>query len=259
MSNFSRTVLGNASLYFMDCMEYMKSISDNHYDVAIVDPEWGRKEHGGINRSKFVKQNNGSKMFVDGNKYKLKCWDEVAVGREYFKELFRISKNQIIFGVNYFEQNFGSGRIVWDKCNSGSDQSDCEIAYNSMTSRVDLFRYMWRGMLQGSGVYNGHVQQGNKKLNEVRIHPCQKPVALYDYILTNFIEKGMIIFDSHHGSGSLSVSCNKLGYKIDACENDQDYFEDSLVRIGDVLRQADFMSDVGIVEESGYSQLNLEI
>lgn len=145
-------------------LQAMKAMADNQFDWAIVDPEYGRKEHGGVNRSGWVTQANGTKMYVkNGNHYKKKQWDNAPAGEEYFTELLRVSKNQIIFGCNYYSSNFGNGRIIWDKCNEGSDQSDCEIAYNSSTDRVDLFQFMWRGMMQGKSIREGHIMQGNKK------------------------------------------------------------------------------------------------
>jgi site-specific DNA-methyltransferase (adenine-specific) len=98
--------------YNMDCMEGMKQFSDKYFELAIVDPEYGRKEHGGKNRSSFVKQKNGSSIYVNGNKYTKKSWDSKPAGEEYFNELFRVSQNQIIWGENYYFKNFGPGRIV---------------------------------------------------------------------------------------------------------------------------------------------------
>ena len=220
--------------YNMDCMEGMKEFPDNHFDLAIVDPEYGRKEHGGKNRSKYVKQKNGSKIFVTGNTYKLKSWDNLPAGDDYFKELIRVSKNQIIWGINYFSFRFeSSGRIVWDKINDNSDQSDCEIAYNSLTSRVDLIRYMWRGMMQGKSVFEGHIQQGNKKLNEIRIHPTQKPVALYKWLLENYAKPGDLILDTHVGSASSLIACEALGFKYVGFELDSEYFAAAQKRLAD--------------------------
>ena len=136
-------------VFNMDCMEGMKKTPDNYFDLAVVDPPYGRKEHGGKNRSGYVKQKNGSKLYVSDGAYTLKSWDNAIPSHEYFLELMRVSKNQIIWGCNYFtEEVFGPGRIVWDKVNGASDQSDCEIAFNSITTRVDLFRFMWAGMMQ---------------------------------------------------------------------------------------------------------------
>jgi site-specific DNA-methyltransferase (adenine-specific) len=220
-----------------DCMDIMKDIPDKYIDLAIIDPPYGRKEHGGRDRSSLCKQKNGSKIFVNGNKYNKKQWDDIPVGSEYFKELFRISKNQIIWGCNYYKEQFGPGRIVWDKCNDGSSQSDCELAYNSMNSRVDIVRYMWRGMMQGKSITEGTVQQGNKKLNEKRIHPTQKPVILYQWILRKYAKPGNIIIDTHSGSGSCAVACYLEGFNFIAIEKDVDYHPASIVRLNDIRKQ----------------------
>lgn len=208
-------------------MDFMSDKPDKYYDVAIVDPEYGRFQHGGVNRNKFANQKNGTKSFVRGNAYKNLNWDKKPASREYFNEVFRVSKHQIIWGCNYYGIDFGKGRIIWDKCNLGTYQSDCEIAYNSLTTRVDLFRFMWRGMLQGKSIKEGHIAQGNKKLQDKRIHPTQKPVALYKWILSNYIPKEWKILETHRGSGSIGIACFELGYSIDACENLSEYHIDS--------------------------------
>lgn len=213
------------TLYNMDCMEGMKLFPDKYFDLAIVDPEYGRKEHGGKNRSKYVKQKNGSQLYVDGNKYTKKNWDNKPAGEEYFNELFRVSKNQIIWGENYYFKNFGPGRIIWDKCNEGSDQSDCEIAYNSLTDRVDLVRYMWRGMMQGKSIAEGNIQQGDKSKNEIRIHPTQKPVILYAWLLNKYANKGYKILDTHVGSASSLIACHNYGFDYVGFEIDKDYYD----------------------------------
>ena len=107
-------------------------------------------------------------------------WD--VPGMEYFDELIRVSRHQIVWGCNYFDYHFGSGRIVWDKCRSNMTFSDAEIAYCSLHDTVKTFRYMWDGMMQGKSVDEGWIQKGNKKTNEHRIHPTQKPIDLYRWI-----------------------------------------------------------------------------
>ena len=214
----------------INCMEFMREFPDKFFDLAIPDPEYGRKQHGGTNRSKYVKQKNGSKIFVEGNKYDNQGWDDKPADNAYFDELIRVSKNQIIWGCNYYNRNFGPGRIVWDKVNYGSDQSDCEIAYNSMTNRVDLFRFMWRGMMQGRSIIDGQIVQGNKKLNEERIHPTQKPVLLYKWILKTFAKKGFRIFDSHMGSQSSRIAAYDMGFDYWGCELNISYFHDGCNR-----------------------------
>lgn len=217
--------------YNMDCMQGMKEFSDKYFDLAIVDPPYGRKEHGGRKRSGYVKQKNGSKIFVKDGKYGNRNWDNKPPSEEYFNELIRVSKNQIIWGCNYFDYPLIGGRIIWDKCNDGSDQSDAEIAYCSMNDRVDIFRYMWRGMFQGKSISEGTIQQGNKKLNEKRIHPTQKPVALYEWLLNRYAKPNDIILDTHVGSASSLIACYNTGHKYVGFELDEYYYEMSKKRL----------------------------
>ena len=185
-----------------DNMEFMASLPDNYYDLVIADPEQGKQEHGGTNRSGFVKQKNGSKMYVQDGGFVKKDWDYKPASNEYFYELIRISKHQIIWGVQYFDRYFGQGRIVWDKVNGDNDQYDCELAYCSLNNRTELFRFMWSGMLQGKNMKEGHVMQGNKKLNEKRLHPTHKPSVLYKWTFLHYdIPKEWKIFDPNLGSG----------------------------------------------------------
>jgi len=226
------------SMLHCDCMEYMAGLPGGAFDLAIVDPEYGRGESGGKDRSGMVKQNGGNCIFVEGNKYAKKEWDKKPVSESYFSELFRVSKNQIIWGENYYFANFGPGRIIWDKCNEGSDQSDCEIAFNSLCDRVDLFRFMWRGMMQGKSIQEGHIQQGNKQLNESRIHPTQKPVALYKWLLSRYAKPGDKILDTHGGSGSICLACHDLGYDLTWMELDADYYKAACERYQNHAAQA---------------------
>lgn len=205
-------MLEKNQLYNMDCMKGMAMYPDKYFDLAIVDPEYGRKEHGGKNRSTFAIQKNGTKTLVKDVPYKQKSWDNRPAGPEYFNELFRVSKHQIIWGCNYYSQQFGPGRIVWDKVNGGSDQSDCEIAYNSLTDRVDLFRFMWAGMMQGKSLSQGHIMQGDKRLNEKRIHPTQKPMALSFWTLRKYATPGMIILNTGAGGGGARNSMYRNGF-----------------------------------------------
>jgi site-specific DNA-methyltransferase (adenine-specific) len=214
-----------SEVYNEDNMIGMARFPDKFFDLATVDPEWGRGEDGGKNRGKLVRQKSGARTYVPSGDYKKKSWDRQPSGEEYFKELFRVSKHQIIWGCNYFPVLFGPGRIIWDKCNDGSDQSAAEIAYNSLTTRVDMFRYMWRGMLQGKSIKEGTVQQGNKKLNEKRIHPTQKPVKLYNWILLKYAQPGFKILDTHMGSQSSRIAAFNMGFDYWGWEIDNEYFE----------------------------------
>lgn len=234
------------NFYNMDCMEGMKQFPDKYFDLAIVDPEYGRKEHGGKNRSNWVKQKNGSKIFVPDGGYAKKSWDSKPADETYFKELFRVSKNQIIWGCNYYADNFGSGRIVWDKCNDGSDQSGCEIAYNSMTNRVDTFRFMWRGMFQGKSIAEGTVQQGNKKLNEKRIHPTQKPIPLYLWQLQKFAKPGWKLLSTHVGSASDLIAFEQKGFDYVGFEIDSEYYSLAKERLDAFTAQQSLFKAVGL-------------
>lgn len=228
----------------MDCMQGMKEFPDKYFDFAIVDPPYGRNEHGGRNRSRYVRQKNGSKIFVKDGQYENRKWDSEPPSEDYFNELMRVSKNQIIFGCNYFDYPLIGGRIVWDKCNEGSDQSDAEIAYCSMNDRVDIFRYMWRGMFQGKSITEGTTQQGNKRLNEKRIHPTQKPVALYKWLLNRYAKPNDIILDTHVGSASSLIACYNTNHKFVGFELDEYYYKASKQRLDTEMAQmrlSDFM------------------
>lgn len=215
--------IGNTTLYLGDCMNFMATLDDASFDLAIIDPPYGRGEHGGTNRCHGVRQKNGSVLRCLDGGYAKKDWDNEPPPPEFFAELRRVAKNQIIFGANYMPVNLQGGVIVWDKVNDGADQSGAEIAYCSLNERVDVVRYMWRGMMQGECV-GSMRQQGNKALNERRIHPTQKPVKLYEWLLHTYARPGQKILDTHFGSASLEVACANLGFSVSACEIDEDYF-----------------------------------
>ena len=213
-------------VFLQDCMEGMKQFPDKHFDLAIVDPPYGIGEDGrkSASRSGFVNQKNGSRIFVSADKYPVKNWDSEKPNSDYFKELFRVSKNQIIWGANHFGNlSPAACWIVWDKCNEGTDQADCELAWTSFNTAVRVFRFMWSGMMQGS-LSNGRIMEGNKKLNEKRIHPTQKPVQLYRWLLKNYANPGDKILDTHLGSGSSRIAAYDMGFDFTGYEIDPDYF-----------------------------------
>jgi len=219
-------------------MEYMKGVEDNAFDLAITDPPYGRGEDGGTNRNHGVKQKNGAVMLCTDGGYKNKSWDSDPPKAEYFDELRRVSRHQIVWGLNYMPVNLQGGAVVWDKINDGADQSGAEIAYCSLNDRVDVVRYMWRGMMQGEGI-GSKYQQGNKGLNEKRIHPTQKPVKLYDWLLTNYAEPGQRILDTHLGSGSSAIAAHYFGVDFVGCEIDKDYYDAALKRFDAETAQID--------------------
>lgn len=196
-------------------MEYMAGVPDKHFDLALVDPPY----FDGPNKPGFYRNGKYSSTLVPAGDYgELKHWD--VPGSEFFDEVVRVSKNQIIWGANHFSDRFkscGPGWIVWDKENGASSFADAELAYSSFDRAVRIYRYRWNGMIQGS--------HGNKRLNEVRIHPTQKPVNLYAWLLENYAKKGDRIFDTHLGSGSSAIAAHYAGYEFVGTEIDDDYFQ----------------------------------
>lgn len=228
-------------LLHMDNMEYMKTLEDNAFDLAIVDPEYGIGASKQSNKSKFVKQKNGSKTYIEDRRFPHKEWDGKPAEKSYFDELLRVSKSQIIWGVNYYDYTFGCGRIVWDKLNDHSDQNDCEIAYNSTNKRQDIVRYLWSGFMQGAMIGGNSrealLQIGDKSKNEVKIHPTQKPVKLYEWLLKNYAKEGDRILDTHLGSASSAVAAHYGGFDFVGMELDEDYFKAACERFDRETRQ----------------------
>lgn len=217
------------NLILGDCMDLMKSKPDKFYDLAIVDPPYGIGEDGRKTKGRegYVLQKNGSKRFLAAKNYKLGKYDDKSPDQIYFDELLRVSKYQIIWGENYMfftQKNKSTGRIIWDKVNGQSDQSDCEIAWTSCIKSVRLFSYMWAGFKQAKGLDEPKTMNGNMKKNEERIHPNHKPVNLYKWLLTNYSKKGQTILDTHGGSFSHAIAAYDLGFDLDIIELDEDYF-----------------------------------
>ena len=233
--------LGKITAIHGDCMDYMKSLPDNAYDLAIVDPPYGIGADKPSIKPNKAKRKNGSVSNIAQSNYKHKNWDSKPADKIYFDELMRVSKNQIIWGVNYYDYNFKGGRIVWDKLNGTSDQFGCEIAYCSLNNRTDIVYFMWAGMMQGlycgREIYKSLIQQGDKSLNEKRIHPTQKPVKLYKWLLINYAKPGMKILDTHGGSFSHAIACHDLNFELTIIEKDKDYFDAAVKRLGWHQRQ----------------------
>ena len=201
-----------------DCMEYMRRVPDKAFDLAVVDPPYfSGPERRGYYGSRV------SKIGVHRDYPISPQWD--IPGAEYFEELQRVAKHYIVWGCNYFDYHFAPGRIVWDKCNSSSSFSDCELAATDLFTSVRIFRFMWNGMLQGKRFEDGTIQQGNKKLNEKRYHPTQKPIALYRWIFKNYAKPGDRILDTHLGSGSSRIAAYDAELDFVGCEIDPTYFK----------------------------------
>lgn len=204
-------VIGHARLYLTDCMEFMKSVPDGAYDLAIVDPPY----FDGPNKSGYYGKGYSSLGVQRATHYdSLPSWK--VPGPEYFAELRRVSRHQIVWGANHFANvsDFaGPGWIVWDKLNGASSFADAELAYSSFDKACRVFRYVWNGMHQGS--YGGDVRK-----NEKRIHPTQKPVALYEWLLSKYAKPGDRILDTHLGSASIAVAALNMGFEMDGVELD---------------------------------------
>ena len=219
--------------YNMDCLSAMQQMPDKYFDLAVVDPPY----FSGPERRNFY----GCQVSPIGVQRMYKQSEVWQVPDErYFDELRRVSKQQIIWGVNYFNYSFSPGRVVWDKCNGASSFSDCEIAYCSLHDSVRLYRYMWNGMCQGKSITEGYIMQGDKSKNEKRIHPTQKPVALYAWLYQQYAKPGDKILDTHLGSGSSRIAAWKLGLDFVGFEIDKYYFDLQEQRFAGEQRQLSF-------------------
>lgn len=200
----------------MDRMDFLNQFPDQFFDWGIDDPPY----FSGPERKAYYGQRVSSKGIKRVEYSTLENTWEVPK-EEYFNLLIQKSKNQIIWGVNYYPFLFGPGRIVWDKVNGESSYSDCEIAYCSAHDSVRMFRYMWNGMQQGLSISAGHIMQGNKRLNERRIHQCQKPVMLYKWILKTYCRPGDKIVSCHVGSGSDRIAAFDYGCHFYGAEKNE--------------------------------------
>jgi site-specific DNA-methyltransferase (adenine-specific) len=206
-------------VYLMDCMEGMRGTPDKYYDLAVVDPPYGLGER---------LTNGGGKRFKKHNRTKkeLVAFDDKTPDYEYFSELFRVSKNQIIWGANYFELPATRCVLIWDKVTFKEfTGSDFELAWTSFDYAAKSFR-----MSRIQALRNG------------TIHPTQKPIALYDWIFAKYATKGMKILDTHAGSMSSVISAMKNEMQITAYEIDSDYFNAGKKRIETYLQQGDMFN-----------------
>lgn len=203
----------------MDCMEFMKDVPDKYYDLGIPDPSYGI---GDCLTAPASRELHGDMT-----------WNEEIPGEKYFKELKRICKNQIIWGANYFPGLLG-GRIIHDKMDGGKQKiwdnlSEADIAYHSFGNNIKIFRYGWKGNVQGST-----INWSNTGIDK-RIHPTQKSVAVYLWILRKFAKSGDKIFDSHVGSGSLRIACWILDFYFEGGEMHKKYWKDQEFRFEDFI------------------------
>jgi len=216
--------IGNVRLHHIDCIEWMKDKSDNYYDLAIVDPPYGSDNIIGGYTS-----NKGGGVAAQRD-YNRALWGQECPDKNYFDEIMRVSRNQIIWGANHFISKIpydSSCWIVWDKLNGvGSSFADCELAWGSFKKAVRKFTFRWAGMLQG-----------DMKNKEHRIHPTQKPVLLYRWILINYAKENDKILDTHGGSFSSATACHLEGFEYDGCEIDEEYYQSGCKRFENDTKQ----------------------
>ncbi len=202
-----------------DNMKLMARYEDNHFDLAIVDPPYG------IGIDKAMNANKGKQGF---KQYKETEWDNETPTQKYFNELFRTSKNQIIWGGNYFIDKIKKPSqcfLIWNKVQRDFTMSDAEIAWTSFDKTIRCFD-MSRGAAIGCNNRNGG-----------KLHPTQKPVKLYEWLLMNYAKESDKILDTHLGSGSIAIACHNLGYELTACELDKEYYEAAIKRINQHKQQ----------------------
>lgn len=236
-----------SSVFNEDCIFGMKRFEDEYFDLAICDIPYGINvgNMAYLKETKTtVKQKNGNKLNPNKNKkvYTQKDWDNKPPNQEYFDELKRISKEQIIFGVEYVDwQGLGSGRIKWNKgVAKGMSFKTYEIAYCSMIDNEIELPLLWAGMRQAKSISEPMTQQGNKKLNEKRIHPCHKPILLYRKLINDYGFDGCKILDTHVGGGSSRIAaslhnCDYIGFEID-----EEYFQKQEIRYTEFVSQLSF-------------------
>ena len=192
-----------------DNMELMARYEDNHFDLAIVDPPYG------INAGKMT-MGSGKHEFTKG-----KDWDNAVPNKKYFDELFRVSKNQIIWGGNYFKLKLNNNWIIWDKLNPNLSFSEAELAWCSINKNTRIFK-----RFSTLPDYDGKKQ-----------HPTQKPIKLYEWLLLKYAKNGDKILDTHLGSGSIAIACHNLGFDLTACELDKDYYNAAMKRLKEHQQQ----------------------
>ena len=208
------------NLHLGDSLEAMKEYPDNHWDLAICDVPYGIGEG-----SEKIKSRHHSQK-----KYKVSDWDNSAPEKQYFDELIRVSKNQILWGANHFISRVpldSSCWIVWDKDTGDCDFADAELAWTSFKTAVRVFKFTWNGFRQG------YVH----KEKQVRIHPTEKPVKLYEWLLTNYAKEGDKILDTHLGSCSIAIAAHNLCFDLDGWELNADYHAAGVKRFEQHKRQ----------------------
>jgi site-specific DNA-methyltransferase (adenine-specific) len=205
-------------LFHIDNMEFMKSKPDGYYDLAIVDPPYG------IGADKA--QNNGGEKF-GYKKYKDSDWDNSIPTADYFKELFRVSKNQIVWGGNYMTEHLppSMGWIIWDKGQRDFSLADGEMAWSSFDKAMRIFEFSRAACIKSNNI-------GLDKF-----HPTAKPIELYKWLLDKYAKPNDKILDTHGGSMSIAIACHDYGFELDLCELDKEYYDKGVERVKNHVNQ----------------------
>jgi site-specific DNA-methyltransferase (adenine-specific) len=204
-----------SEVFNMDCMELMAKYEDNHFELAIVDPPYGI----GVDGNKEQRWPDGS---IKRKSHKIKSWDDAIPSKEYFDELKRVSKDQIIWGGNYFTEHLKPTKawIFWYKAQQGLTMSDGEMAWTSLKKVTRMFT-----------LHRTHLWQEKPQ------HPTQKPVRLYKWLLKNYAKEGDKILDTHLGSASSRIAAHDMGFDFTATELDKDYFDAAEFRYQEHIKQ----------------------
>lgn len=224
--------MGNGEIILGDYRDYLPKYHDQYFQLALPDVPYGIGvgKMAYLNQNHSAKQKNGTRLKVSKTVHKKKDWDNEVPTQEYFNELVRVSKHQIIFGVEYVDWvGLGKGRIKWNKgVAEGSSFKKYELAYCSMIDAEVELNLLWAGFCQAKSLAEPMTQQGNKQLNEKRRHPCQKPILLYLRLLIDYAKQGWHILDTHGGSCNLAIACEMLGFKYTIFEIDPEYYLDGV-------------------------------
>ena len=216
-----------------DCMDYMATLPDKAFELAIVDPPYGigASEKNSTDKKQCKHSATQSKNYGDQK------WDDNIPDNTYFDELKRVSKNQIIWGANYY--GMSGGMLFWDKQVTMPTYSQGELAWLSFQNKIDYVKIAWHGMIQQ-----------DMKNKETRIHPTQKPVALYKWLLSRYAKPGDRILDTHGGSGSICIACHDLGYDLTWMELDEDYYKAAVARYQNHAAQATLFEPAELTKET---------
>lgn len=238
-------------VHFWNCEEGMGMYPDKFFGLTICDIPYGI----GVGTMAFlkevnttVKQKNGTRINPNNNKgrkgYEHQSWDDKPPTQSYFDELCRVSKAQIIFGIEYVDwEGVGPGRIKWDKgFSEGVSFKQYEVAYCSLIDHEIELPLLWAGMMQAKSLSEPMVQQGNKRLNEKRIHPCHKPVMLYRKLLQDYATPGDKILDTHLGGGSHRIAAYEMGFDFVAFENNKKHYDDQEKRFANYKLQGNLFT-----------------